>query len=65
MRGILEEMQQLTGMVGSLEHSIYADKMTMEGHIWQPDEEDPTLSRSRRFLPLLTVCVIFAAKVFD
>lgn len=45
VRGIFEEMQLVTGMVGSLENSIAVDKMTEDGDLWQADEEDPTLER--------------------
>lgn len=45
VRGIFEEMQLVTGMIGSLEYSIAVDKMTADGNLWMPDEEDPTLRR--------------------
>ena len=38
-------MQLVTGMVGSLEHSIAVDKMTVDGDLWKPDVEDETLKR--------------------
>ena len=32
---------------GSIEYSIWDDLMTEEGELWQPTEEDTTLSRCR------------------
>ena len=45
IRGIFEEMQLITGMIGSLENSIAVDKMTDTGDIWKSEAEDPTLKR--------------------
>ena len=45
VRGIFEEMQLVTGMVGSLEYSLAVDKLTQKGDLWQPDQEDITLQR--------------------
>ena len=46
VRGIFEEMQLVTGMVGTLEYSLAVDKMTENGDLWKPEEEDITLERS-------------------
>lgn len=45
IRGILEAVPQLTGMVGSIEYALAHDKLSEEGDLWVPDEEDPTLKR--------------------
>lgn len=45
IRGILEAVPCLTGMVGSIEYAIAHDKLTEDGDLWVPDEEDPTLQR--------------------
>lgn len=45
VRGIFEEMQKVTGMIGSIEYSIAVDKMTSDGDLWEPDLEDTTLQR--------------------
>jgi UDP-N-acetylmuramoyl-L-alanyl-D-glutamate--2,6-diaminopimelate ligase len=45
IRGIFEEWGKLTGMVGSIENALYADKLDTEGNLWVPDEADPTLDR--------------------
>ena len=42
LRGIFEEAGLLTGLTGSIEHSISNDRMTEEGDLWTPDEPDPT-----------------------
>lgn len=46
VRGIFEEMQLVTGMVGTLEYSLAVDKMNENGDLWKPEEEDITLERS-------------------
>ena len=33
------------GCAGSIEYAISEDRMTEEGELWEPDEEDPTLDR--------------------
>lgn len=43
LRGILEEYGLLTGMAGSIEHSIANDRLTEQGELWVPGEEDPSL----------------------
>ena len=43
LRGILEEFGLLTGMAGSIEHSISNDRLTEQGALWVPKEDDPTL----------------------
>ncbi|CAL8464844.1 g4379 [Coccomyxa elongata] len=45
IRGIFEEWGKLTGMMGSIENALYADKLDAEGNLWVPDEADPTLDR--------------------
>ena len=45
IRGIFEEWGKLTGMAGTIENAIYADKLDAEGALWTPDEPDPTLDR--------------------
>lgn len=45
VRGIFEEMQNVTGMVGSIENAISVDKLTENGDLWEADEEDITLQR--------------------
>ena len=49
IRGIFEEWGKLTGMAGTIENAIYADKLDAEGALWTADEPDPTLDR-RAFL---------------
>jgi hypothetical protein len=44
-RGLLEEGGQLVGMSGNTEHALGEDRLTREGHLWVPDEEDTTLDR--------------------
>lgn len=48
IRGIFEEWGKLTGMMGSIENALYADKLDAEGNLWVPDEADPTLDRFAR-----------------
>ena len=45
IRGIFEAIPQLTGMIGSIEYAIAHDKLTEDGDLWVPDEDDPTLQR--------------------
>lgn len=45
MRGIFEEMQQVTGMLDTLEYAIAVDKLTVDGDLWEAEEEDETLKR--------------------
>lgn len=45
VRGIFEEMQLVTGMVGSLEYSIAVDKLTVNGDMWKAEKKDITLDR--------------------
>lgn len=45
IRGIFEEWGKLTGMAGTIENAIYADKLDEDGNLWAPDEPDPTLDR--------------------
>ena len=33
-------------MVGTLEYAIDTDKLTEDGELWAPEEEDTTLDRS-------------------
>lgn len=51
VRGIFEEMQLVTGLVGTLEYSLAVDKMTEDGDLWKPDEEDITLERCLECIP--------------
>jgi len=44
-RGIFEENEELTLMVGDTEYALAEDRLTREGEIWVADEEDVTLSR--------------------
>lgn len=41
-RGMFEEDQRVVGMLGSIEYAVDIEKMTREGDIWSPSEEDPT-----------------------
>ena len=58
IRGIFEEWGKLTGMAGTIENAIYADKLDADGNLWTPDEPDPTLDRwrfdPRRMTSMLT-----------
>ncbi|KAK9805281.1 hypothetical protein WJX72_010844 [[Myrmecia] bisecta] len=45
IRGIFEELDQPTGMIGTIEYALGVDRMTPSGDLWRPTEEDPTLSR--------------------
>lgn len=45
IRGIFEEWGKLTGMAGTIENAIYADKLDADGNLWTPSEPDPTLDR--------------------
>lgn len=45
IRGIFEELGQLTGMLGTLEYAISTDRLDDDGDLWEPVEEDPTLER--------------------
>ena len=45
MRGMFEEAGELTGMLGTIEYAIAEDRLTAEGDIWEPDEDDPSLRR--------------------
>eukprot|EP00798_Chlamydomonas_sp_ICE-L_P010597 gene10597-12263_t len=40
VRGVLEELEQTTGMIGSIEYSIQEDRLTVDGDIWDPVEDD-------------------------
>ena len=53
IRGIFEEWGKLTGMAGSIENALYADKLDREGNLWAPQEPDPTIDRHAR-LSVLT-----------
>jgi len=44
-RGLLEQAEELVGMVGEIENALADTRLTLEGDIWTPDEEDPTLNR--------------------
>ena len=52
IRGIFEEWGKLTGMAGSIENALYADKLDREGNLWAPQEPDPTIDRHARPPPL-------------
>ena len=55
IRGIFEEWGKLTGMAGSIENALYADKLDREGNLWAPQEPDPTIDRhSAHFAPYFT-----------
>eukprot|EP00208_Stichococcus_sp_RCC1054_P003770 CAMPEP_0206139342 /NCGR_PEP_ID=MMETSP1473-20131121/5544_1 /ASSEMBLY_ACC=CAM_ASM_001109 /TAXON_ID=1461547 /ORGANISM="Stichococcus sp, Strain RCC1054" /LENGTH=890 /DNA_ID=CAMNT_0053533095 /DNA_START=451 /DNA_END=3123 /DNA_ORIENTATION=- len=45
IRGIFEELSQLTGMIGSVEYAISTDRLDDDGDLWVPIEEDTTLER--------------------
>lgn len=45
MRSVFEELGQLTGMIGTVEYAIATDRMDLDGDLWEPFEEDTTLSR--------------------
>ena len=44
-RGIFEENEELTLMIGDTEYALAEDRLTREGDIWAADEEDVTLTR--------------------
>ncbi|MEW5299762.1 MAG: hypothetical protein WDW36_002742 [Sanguina aurantia] len=46
VRGILEQLEQLTGMIGSLEYALAEHRMDMDGDAWVASERDPTEGRS-------------------
>ncbi|KAF5832882.1 Mur ligase [Dunaliella salina] len=45
IRGILEEMEQVTGMIGTVEYAIAEDRLDEDGELWEPREEDPSADR--------------------
>jgi len=45
IRGMLEEMEQVTGMIGSVEYAIAEDRLDEDGELWVPREEDPAADR--------------------
>ncbi|GBF91369.1 hypothetical protein Rsub_04109 [Raphidocelis subcapitata] len=45
VRGVLEELGQLTGMVGSVEYGLAEDRLDAEGDLWEADQPDPTAER--------------------
>lgn len=44
-RGVFEENEELTLMIGDTEYAIAEDRLTREGDVWVADEEDPTVNR--------------------
>lgn len=44
-RGIFEENEELTLMIGDTEYALAEDRLTRQGEIWVADEEDVTLNR--------------------
>jgi len=44
-RGIFEENEELTLMIGETEYALAEDRLTREGDMWEPEEEDVTLQR--------------------
>lgn len=44
-RGIFEENEELTLMIGETEYAIGEDRLNREGGIWEAEEEDLTLQR--------------------
>lgn len=44
-RGIFEENEELTLIVGDTEYALAEDRLTREGNIWVAEEEDVTLNR--------------------
>lgn len=44
-RGVFEENEELALMVGDTEYALAEDRLTREGHVWVPEEEDVTLHR--------------------
>lgn len=44
-RGIFEESGELVAMINNSEYAIHQDRLTPEGDIWAPDEDDPSQSR--------------------
>jgi UDP-N-acetylmuramate-alanine ligase len=45
VRGMLEQVGQLTGMIGSIEHALAEHLLTPEGTLWMADETDPAAGR--------------------
>ncbi|KAI8466586.1 MAG: Mur ligase [Monoraphidium minutum] len=45
VRGVLEELGQLTGLVGSIEYALAEDRLDEDGALWEPEVEDPTAER--------------------
>uniref|UniRef100_A0A7S0WRN5 Mur ligase central domain-containing protein n=1 Tax=Chlamydomonas leiostraca TaxID=1034604 RepID=A0A7S0WRN5_9CHLO len=45
IRGVLEEMEQLTGMIGSVEYALADDRLDEDGELWAPREKDPAEGR--------------------
>lgn len=45
IRGILEEQDRLTGLIGTVEYALAEDLLTETGDLWYRTEEDPTLNR--------------------
>jgi UDP-N-acetylmuramoyl-L-alanyl-D-glutamate--2,6-diaminopimelate ligase len=46
-RGIFDEAEKDIGIIGDSEYAINTDRLTLEGDIWEPTEEDPTIERER------------------
>jgi len=38
-------MLTLPPLAGTIEYAISEDRMTEEGELWEPEEDDPTLDR--------------------
>lgn len=49
VRGLLEQAGELVGMIGDSEYAISTVRVTREGEIWEPDEEDPNQDRPRSY----------------
>ena len=50
VRGILEEANLVTGMIGTIEYALAEHRLDARGRIWEPYEDDPTLDM-RHALP--------------
>jgi len=53
IRGILEEWDQLVGLVGTLEYSLADARLDPRGEVWQAEDDDPSrgLSRTAPYVP--------------
>lgn len=42
VRGVFEQARNKTGMIGTIEYAIAEERLTPQGGIWAPEEEDPS-----------------------